>query len=80
MTNEQMREGRYARWHRARRLVAWIQDRLRAGWMVQVSSYTRHTRYQDVRHVELVSCNSVRCICAARQALGLYRLLQGSGV
>lgn len=45
LTNDQMKAGRYAKWARARKKVAWINEQLKAGKTVQLTTYTRATRY-----------------------------------
>lgn len=45
MTNSQMKPGRYLRWHEARKRIAWIQTRLAEGMTVQLTTYTKATRY-----------------------------------
>lgn len=45
ITNTQMTEGRFLRWHRARVLVGKINEALEAGAIVQLTTYTRATRY-----------------------------------
>ena len=45
MTNEQMKSGRYLRWHKARRRIAWILARLAEGRTVQIATQTRAVRY-----------------------------------
>jgi hypothetical protein len=45
LTNDQMKAGRYARWAAARKKVAWINDQLSRGRTVQLTTYTRATRY-----------------------------------
>jgi hypothetical protein len=45
MTNEEMKPGRFARWHANRVLVAKINAALEAGQIVQLTTYTHATRY-----------------------------------
>lgn len=45
LTNAQMKAGRYATWANARKKVAWIQAQLAKGNTVQITTYTRATRY-----------------------------------
>jgi hypothetical protein len=51
MTNEQMKENRYLRWHKARKRVAWIKQNLAAGRTVQLTTYTKATRY-TTKHID----------------------------
>ena len=46
MTNDQMKLGRFLRFHNARVLVAKIQAALEAGAIVQLTTYTKATRYK----------------------------------
>ena len=46
ITNEQMKRGRFQRWHLARKKVAWIEARLAEGYTVQLTTHTRYTRYK----------------------------------
>ena len=46
MTNDQMKAGRFLRFHKARRLVAWIKAELEDGATVQLTTYTKATRYK----------------------------------
>lgn len=50
MTNEQMKSSRYLRWHNARRLIARINAALADGYTVQLTTYTRYTRY-TAKHI-----------------------------
>ncbi len=52
MTNDQMKPGRFLRWHRARRAAARISAHLSAGGRVVVGTYTRATVYTR-RHADL---------------------------
>ena len=45
MTNDEMKPGRYLRWHANRVLVANINSALEAGKMVQLTTYTHAARY-----------------------------------
>jgi hypothetical protein len=45
MTNDEMKPNRYLRWHKARRLVAKINNHLANGGHVGIGSYTRPTLY-----------------------------------
>lgn len=45
LTNDQMKAGRYATWAKARKKVAWIAAQLAKGNTVQLTTYTRATRY-----------------------------------
>lgn len=51
MTNEQMKAGRFLRWHKARQKVAFIQQHLAAGRTVQITTATRAVRYKPA-HVD----------------------------
>ena len=48
MTNEEMRAGRFLRWHKARKLYGVIVKHLESGRRVQVTTYTRSTVYRSV--------------------------------
>jgi hypothetical protein len=50
MTNEQMKAGRFLRWHQARRKVAWINSQLEAGNTVQITTYLKSWRYKK-KHI-----------------------------
>jgi hypothetical protein len=52
LTNAQMKAGRYLRWHQARRKIAWIVGHLEAGRTVQLTTYTRCTRYTK-KHIAM---------------------------
>lgn len=52
MRNDEMQAGRFLRFHRARRCVAFIVDALRAGRTVQITSYTKAWRFRGVQYVE----------------------------
>ena len=52
LTNAQMTAGRFAKWARARKKVAWIKAQLAAGKTVQITTYTRATRY-TAKHAEM---------------------------
>ncbi len=45
MTNEQMTANRFLRWHTARVLVGKITAALESGAIVQLTTYTKATRY-----------------------------------
>jgi len=45
MTNDEMKPGRYLRWHKARRNAARIAAHLEAGGKVVIGTYTRATVY-----------------------------------
>ena len=49
LTNTQMTAGRFLRYARARKRVAWIKAQLAAGRLIQVTTYTKATRY-SARH------------------------------
>ena len=44
--------GRFLRYARARKRVAWIKTQLAAGRIVQLATYTKATRYH-ARHVDM---------------------------
>ncbi len=46
LTNAEMKEGRYLRWHQARQRIAWIKEHLAAGRTVQLTTCTKATRYK----------------------------------
>ena len=52
MTNEQMKSGRFLRWAKARKRVAWIKSQIAAGHIVQITTYLRATRY-GAKHLEM---------------------------
>jgi hypothetical protein len=52
MTNNQMIEGRFLRWHRARVMVAAIVRNLTEGRTVVIATMTQATRF-DHRHVAM---------------------------
>jgi hypothetical protein len=52
MTNEQMKAGRFLRWHKARAKVAFITAHLNAGHTVVVATMTKATRF-DRRHLAM---------------------------
>lgn len=52
MTNEQMIANRFGRWNRARKMVAFIQNNLRAGREVHVVTNLRRTVYSRC-HAEM---------------------------
>ncbi len=52
LTNDQMHEGRFYQWHKARRTVKAIKGHLAQGHEVIISTYTKATRY-DRRHIEM---------------------------
>jgi hypothetical protein len=52
MTNDQMKVGRFLRWHKARQRLAWIQARLAEGYTVQTSTYLRSVRYK-AKHADM---------------------------
>lgn len=45
LTNEQMKAGRYLRWHNARRKVAFIRANLTAGRTVYVSTHLKSWKF-----------------------------------
>jgi hypothetical protein len=52
MTNDEMKPGRYLRWHNARKRIAWIQAKLAEGHTVQLTTYTTATRYK-AKHADM---------------------------
>lgn len=45
LTNEQMKPNRFVRWAKARKRIAFIVSNLEAGKTVQLTTYTKATRY-----------------------------------
>jgi len=52
MTNDQMKANRFARWANARKRIAFIVSNLQAGKTVQLTTYTKATRY-TAKHIEM---------------------------
>ena len=52
ITNSQMIAGRFLRYARARKAIAWIKAQLAAGRIVQLATYTKATNY-DARHADM---------------------------
>jgi predicted RNA-binding protein YlxR (DUF448 family) len=52
MTNEQMKEGRFLRFHKARKMIAFIKANLQAGRTVYVCTMTKATGY-TAKHVDM---------------------------
>lgn len=52
LSNAEMTAGRYLRWQIARRRVAWIKEHLAHGHTVQVTTYTKATRF-TAKHVNM---------------------------
>ena len=52
LANSQMIAGRFHRYARARKRVAWIKAQLAAGRIVQLTTYTKATSY-DPRHADM---------------------------
>ena len=52
LTNSQMIAGRFHRYARARKHVAWIKAQLAAGRIVQLTTYTKAMGY-DARHADM---------------------------
>jgi hypothetical protein len=50
--------GRFLRYPRARKRVAWIKAQLAADRIVQLTTYTKATRY-DARHVDMFKATKV---------------------
>jgi hypothetical protein len=45
MTNNEMKAGRFLRWHKARHTIRVIEEHIaKKGGMIQISTYTKHTR------------------------------------
>ena len=53
MTNSEMKAGRYARWHLARRKLAWIAQQTAAGRTVYLTTYTRSTAVKT-KHLDML--------------------------
>lgn len=53
MSNEDMRSGRFLRWHTARRKAAWIAARLAEGLTVYVVTYTKATKL-SAKHADSI--------------------------
>jgi riboflavin synthase alpha subunit len=53
MTNDQMKAGRFVRWHVARRKVAFIQGHLAAGRTVYICTMTKATKL-SAKHAGMV--------------------------
>jgi len=56
MTNDEMKAGRFLRWHTARRKIDWIKTRLSEGCTVQLTTYTKTTRYK-AKHADMFKAN-----------------------
>ena len=52
-----MKPNRYLRWQTAKRRVAWIKDQIASGKTVQISTYTRATRYK-AKHADMFKANA----------------------
>jgi hypothetical protein len=52
LTNDEMIEGRFLRWHKARVKVAWIKGHLEAGHIVDICTATRVTRCKP-KHIDM---------------------------
>jgi hypothetical protein len=52
LSNSQMIAGRFLRYARARKAIAWIKAQLAAGRIVQLATYTKATNY-DARHADM---------------------------
>ncbi len=52
LTNDQMKAGRFHRWAKARKRIAWIKAHLYEGHTVQLTTYTKYTRY-TIKHVDM---------------------------
>jgi len=60
IANDQMISDRYGRAYRTRKLVRDIQATLRAGGIVILSTYTRHTQYDKPGHADLFKYSNAR--------------------
>jgi hypothetical protein len=52
LNNSKMIAGRFFRYARARKRIAWIKAQLAAGRIVQLTTYTKATSY-DARHADM---------------------------
>jgi hypothetical protein len=52
LTNSQMIAGRFLRYARARKRIAWIKAHLAAGCIAQLATYTKATNYH-ARHADM---------------------------
>lgn len=52
ITNEQMKAGRFLRWHTARRKVAFIRNHLSEGRTIYISTATRITKV-SAKHADM---------------------------
>lgn len=52
LTNDQMKPNRFARWAKARKRVSFIVSNLQAGKTVQITTYTKATRY-TAKHINM---------------------------
>ena len=52
LTNSKMIAGRFLRYARARKAIAWIKAQLAAGRIVQLATYTKATNY-NARHADM---------------------------
>ena len=52
ITNDQMKPNRFARWANARKRVSFIVSNLNAGKTVQLTTYTKATRY-NAKHINM---------------------------
>lgn len=62
LTNAQMTEGRYLRFYRARRKIAWIKAHLEAGGTVYICTYTRITKLTK-KHIDMVKATKSGVYC-----------------
>lgn len=46
LPNSKMREGRFLRWHTARKRIAWIKQELARGRIVQITTATKAWRFR----------------------------------
>ena len=81
LSNSQMIAGRFARWAKARALVARIRSQLASGGVVVVATYTRATQF-DARHVAMFKAersgaymqSGKRWLCIDNCAIKFYRI------
>jgi len=52
MTNEQMKAGRFLKWAKAKKRMAWVQEMLKMGKTVQVTTHLKATRYTK-KHADM---------------------------
>lgn len=52
MTNEQMKPGRFLRFYKARKRIAFIRENLAAGHIIQITTSLRAVRY-SAKHIDM---------------------------